>query len=210
MNVSGRGHSTGRSGPRETRLSKAEEVLAFWFGREGDPGYGERRDVWFAKDEDFDREVRERFADDYERAAEGDLDHWEDAPRSSLALILLLDQVPRNLFRGDPRSFATDDKALSAARRALERGFDGELEKVMRWFVYLPFEHSENLEDQHRSVGLFRSLGDDPDSAYVTDYALRHGEVVERFGRFPHRNEVLGRPSTPEEVEFLKEPGSAF
>lgn len=193
-----------------TSTERAEEVLGFWFGTEDEPGFDQPREVWFSKNEGFDREIRERFAGDHERAAAGQLDHWKEEPRTCLALILLLDQVPRNLFRGAPRSFASDEKALAAARHAVGRGFDRELTEVMRWFIYLPFEHSEDLEDQHRSVELFRSLGNDPDSVYVTEYAVRHREIVERFGRFPHRNVVLGRPSTPGEVEFLKEPGSSF
>jgi uncharacterized protein (DUF924 family) len=189
---------------------KVEEVLGFWFARPGEEGYGHPREVWFTRDTAFDGEIRERFADDRERAAAGELDGWREAPESCMALILLLDQLPRNLFRGDPRSFATDPQALSAAGHAVERGFDRELSRMQRWFIYLPFEHSEDLEDQRRSVELFQGLGDDPESRYVTEYALRHLEVIERFGRFPHRNEVLGRASTPEEVRFLREPGSSF
>lgn len=189
---------------------RVEEVLGFWFGRPGEEGYGEPREAWFTRDPAFDGEIRDRFSDDYERAAAGELVGWRETPGSCLALILLLDQFPRNLFRGDPQSFATDPDALSSAKNAVDQGFDRELLKVQRWFVYLPFEHSEDLEDQRRSVELFRGLGDDPESQYVTEYAVRHLEVIERFGRFPHRNEVLGRASTPEEEEFLKEPGSSF
>ncbi|MDN5698114.1 MAG: DUF924 domain-containing protein, partial [Rubrobacter sp.] len=145
-----------------------------------------------------------------ERAAAGELEHWKSGPRECLALILLLDQVPRNIFREDARSYATDALAREAASHAVDSGFDSELAKVERWFVYLPFEHSETLEDQLRSVELFEALGDDEGSVNVTYYARRHLEIVERFGRFPHRNRVLGRESTPEEAEFLEEPGSSF
>jgi len=188
---------------------RAEEVLAFWFAEDEDDPAGPRA-VWFEKDPEFDGEIRRRFMDEYERAAAGELDHWLEQPRSSLALMLLLDQFPRNLFRGDSRAFATDGKALAAARLAVERGFDRELPKLWRWFIYLPFEHSEELADQRRSVELFRASGEDPESAYATDYAVKHLEIIERFGRFPHRNKTLGRKSTPEEEEFLTHPGSSF
>lgn len=186
-------------------MSRVEEILGFWFG--GEEGY---REVWFRKDEAFDREVRDRFAEDYERAAAGELDGWMSSPRGCLALILLLDQFPRNLFRGDPRAFATDEKARAVADHAVSTGLDRGLSPVERMFVYLPFEHSESVEDQRRSVELFLALDAELEAPEVLDYAVRHREVIERFGRFPHRNEVLGRASTPEEEEFLKEPGSSF
>jgi uncharacterized protein (DUF924 family) len=185
---------------------KADEVLDFWFGREGEPGYGEFREEWFRKDPEFDREVRERFEGLHEQAAAGALDGWKEDAGSCLALVILLDQFSRNMFRGDPRSYATDRKAQETAEYAVEHALDRELPEFQRMFLYMPFMHSEDLEHQRRSVELFRQLGEgDADS-----YAVRHMEIVERFGRFPHRNEVLGRPTTPEEAEFLKEPGSSF
>ena len=187
---------------------RAGGLLRFWFG-EGEE-YGSPRSFWFEKSEEVDREIRERFSEDHERAASGELEDWKSGPRECLALILLLDQVPRNIFREDARSYATDALAREAARHAIESGFDSELENVERWFVYLPFEHSEDMEDQRRSVELFEAMGGDGEDVDVAHYARRHLEIVERFGRFPHRNRVLGRESTPEEAEFLEEPGSSF
>jgi uncharacterized protein (DUF924 family) len=186
---------------------KPDEVLDFWFGREGEPGYGGFREEWFRKDSDFDREVRDRFEGLYEDAAAGRLAGWKEDARGCLALVILLDQFPRNMYRGDPRSYATDREAQETAQYAVERALDRELPEFQRRFLYMPFMHSENLAHQRRSVELFRELGeDDADDPY----AVRHMEIVERFGRFPHRNEVLGRPTTPEESEFLKEPESSF
>jgi uncharacterized protein (DUF924 family) len=185
-----------------------EEVLDFWFGREGEPGYGEFREVWFMKDPEFDRQVRDRFESVYEAAATGRLDDWKEEARSSLALVILLDQFPRNMFRGDPKSYATDRKAQQTAEDAVDRAFDRELPAFQRMFLYMPLMHSEDLGHQRRSVELFRGLGGEGDSPY--HYAVRHKEIIERFGRFPHRNEILGRRTTPEEAEFLTQPDSSF
>ena len=190
--------------------SEADEVLDFWFGREDEPGYGEFRDAWFRKDDGFDQEVRERFGFLYERAAAGALDGWRDDARSCLALVICLDQFPRNMFRSDGRTHATDAKAVETARYAVERALDRELPPFQRMFVYMPFMHSENLEDQRRSVELFGRLAEKPGAPDVTSYAVGHMEIVERFGRFPHRNVILGRETTPEEAEFLEKPGSSF
>lgn len=187
---------------------RAGELLRFWFG-EGEE-YGKPRSFWFEKSDEVDRQIRERFSEDHEQAAAGELEDWKARPRECLALILLLDQVPRNIFREDARSYATDALAREAARHAIESGFAPELEEVERWFVYLPFEHSEDIEDQRRSVELFEALGSGGDDIDVAYYARRHLEIIERFGRFPHRNRVLGRESSPEEIEFLDEPGSSF
>ena len=186
------------------------EVLDFWFGREGEPGYGEFRTAWFEKNPAFDEEVRDRFLGAHEDAAAGLYDGWLEEARGALALAILLDQFPRNMFRGDPRTYATDEKAREVARYALERALDRELPPFQRQFLYMPFMHSEDLEDQRRSVELFRALADEPGATDVTEYAVGHMEIVRRFGRFPHRNEVLGRATTPEEAEFLKGPGSSF
>jgi uncharacterized protein (DUF924 family) len=149
--------------------------------------------------------VRRRFLPLWEQAARGELDRWRSAPLASLALIVVLDQFPRNMFRGTARAFASDALALAAARSALERSFDRLLSREERTFVYLPFEHAEDLAAQRRSLALFRAL--DPDDM---EYARRHYEIIARFGRFPHRNAILGRESTPEEADFLKQPGSSF
>ena len=190
--------------------SRADEVLDFWFGSEGEPGYGGFRDEWFRKDPGFDAEVTGRFADLYEEAAAGDLDGWRDDARSCLALFIVLDQFPRNMFRGDGRTHAADSKALETSKYAVEHALDRELPAFQRMFLYMPFMHSENVEDQRRSVELFGRLADEPGAPDVTSYAVGHRQIVERFGRFPHRNEILGRQTTPEEAEFLKTEGSSF
>jgi uncharacterized protein (DUF924 family) len=191
-------------------MVQVEEVLAFWFGKPDSAEFGHSRDCWFAKDAEFDEAVQERLFPGYQQAAAGEVDHWVATPTGCLALIILLDQVPRNLFRSRPQAFATDSKALSVAETAVERGFERELLPVQRWFIYLPFEHSENLEHQERCLALFSHLEGDPESAGAIDYARRHHEVIQRFGRFPHRNAILGRESTPEEAEFLTQAGSSF
>jgi uncharacterized protein (DUF924 family) len=191
-------------------VNKPQEVLDFWFGCEDEEGYGEFREAWFTKDAKFDREVRDRFEDVYEEAATGKLDHWKEEARSCLALIIVLDQFPRNMFRGDPRTYTADEKARAAARYAIEHAYDRELSSFQRMFVYLPFEHSEDLEDQRFSVELFRGLAAEMGSEDLLGYAVRHMEIIERFGRFPHRNEVLGRTTIPEKAEFLRGPDSSF
>lgn len=190
--------------------SSPADVLAFWFGEEGEPGYGEFRDQWFQKDEAFDREVADRFGGLYERAAAGELDAWREEAEGCLALVILLDQFPRNMFRGDARTHATDGKALDTARYAIEHALDRELPAYGRMFLYMPFMHAEGVEDQRRSVELFEGLAADPKGPDVVEYAVGHREIVERFGRFPHRNAILGRETTPEEAEFLTQPGSSF
>lgn len=191
-------------------MSRAEEILAFWFGELDAADYGKPRKFWFQKTPEFDGKLRHEFLSDYEKAITGVLNSWLKLPQTCLALILLLDQFPRNMFRGTPQAFATDWEALCAAQHALAQGYERKMLPVQRWFIYLPFEHSENLEHQRQAVKLFKQLSDDPDSASCIDYAVRHLQVIERFGRFPHRNGILGRVSTPEEKLFLKEPGSSF
>ncbi|MEA5571438.1 DUF924 family protein [Calothrix sp. UHCC 0171] len=191
-------------------MSQANEILDFWFGIPTEADYGKPRNVWFSKQAEFDSEIRSRFLVDYENAAQGLLNEWKNSPKSCLALILLLDQFPRNLFRDTPKAFATDWEALSTAKKAVARNFDRQLLPVQRWFIYLPFEHSENLADQHQAVKLFKSLSHHPDSASAITYAIRHMEVIEQFGRFPHRNSILGRTSTGAETEFLTQAGSVF
>lgn len=191
-------------------MSQAQEILDFWFGSPGEPDYPKPKSFWFSKKPEFDEQLRIRFLIDYQKAAAGYLDDWMDSPDSCLALILLLDQFPRNVFRDTPEAFATDWEALSVAQHAVAKGYDHMLLPVQRWFIYFPFEHSENLEHQNQAVRLFQQLGDDPDSVSSIDYAVRHMQVIERFGRFPHRNKILGRISTPEEKEFLKHKGSSF
>ncbi len=162
---------------------------------------------WFVKDPAFDAEVRARLADLHEMAATGAFDRWRETPAGCLALCILLDQAPRNLFRGDARSYASDTAAREVTRYALARDLDHGLAREQRLFLYLPLEHSENLADQELSVQLFAGLDENPE---WLDYAVRHRDIIARFGRFPHRNAVLGRASTPEETEFLTQPGSSF
>lgn len=176
------------------------EILDFWFA----PGMRER---WFVKDSSFDDQVRRRLAPHLERALAGDYAAWMAEPRGCLALCLLLDQVPRNLYRDDPRAYAHDAQALSVTRHALTQGFESALSQVERLFLYLPLEHAEDLALQDECVARVRALDEDPQ---WHDYALRHREIVARFGRFPHRNAVLQRPSSAEELAFLEEEGSSF
>jgi uncharacterized protein (DUF924 family) len=193
-------------------MSRAEDILSFWFGepQDDDAYYKERAAIWFGHNSQFDQNIRDQFATDYQAATERKLIEWQNTPREGLALVLLLDQFPRNMFRGDPRAFATDPLARAVAEHLIQMSFDQQLLPVERLFVYMPFMHSEDLEDQRRSVVLFRQLAQERSYLDAVSYALRHLEVIERFGRFPHRNAILGRPSTPEEVEFLEQPRSAF
>jgi uncharacterized protein (DUF924 family) len=191
-------------------MAQFQEILEFWFTKSDEADYGKSDKVWFVKDTKFDEEVRSRFLNTYQQAVSGKLNSWQESPLSCLALIILLDQFPRNMFRDQPQAFATDEQALKFAQYAVERNFDQQLLPIQRWFIYLPFEHSENLEDQQKAVALFSTLKDDPDSKSSIDYADRHLEIIERFGRFPHRNKILDRKNTPEEEEFLKQPGASF
>jgi uncharacterized protein (DUF924 family) len=191
-------------------MSEIKEILEFWFGTPDDADYGQQRKIWFTKNSEFDQKVRSLFTSQYQQAATGQLDEWKTSPQSCLALIILLDQFPRNMFRGQPKSFATDFLALAYAQHAITQGFDQELPTFQRWFVYMPFEHSENIEHQYQSIDLFKKLSDQENLSEPLDYANRHFKVIERFGRYPHRNQILGRETTPEEAEFLKQPGSSF
>jgi len=187
-----------------TAALQPSDVLTFWF--ENDPSA--RRDAWFAKSSEFDASCA-CFTAAIRDARTGAFDHWASTPRGALALIILLDQLSRNIFRGTAEAFAADERARAVARRAIEIGFDTKLTPVERMFVYLPFEHSEDLADQDESVRLFELLraGPDDDS---TEYAVRHRDVIRRFGRFPHRNVALGRTSTAAEQEYLARPGAGY
>ena len=185
-----------------------EEVLDFWFGPEA--LRGKARAEWFRKDEKFDAEIRRRFADLHARAALLELEAWRVSPEPMVALVLVLDQFSRNLYRSDARAFAQDAHARECAREAIGRGDDSGLLPVERQFLYLPFEHSEDLADQDRGVELMRTLEAFEETRGLTEWSERHRAIVRRFGRFPHRNAALGRASTPEEIEFLKQPGSGF
>ena len=205
----------------------AQRIIDFWFGSQADLKMNVK---WFRKDEEFDNNIRSNFLPVVEAIGRGagipefsaipvSAETPADVPThigppspsdtmSSLAFILAVDQFPRNLFRGSSLSFAFDPLARTAARQIIDAGGDRSLHAVMRMFVYLPFEHSESLSDQEYSLTLFQSLGSEFHG--LIDYAQRHHDIVRRFGRFPHRNAILGRPSTPEEEEFLQQPGSSF
>jgi len=186
--------------------AEAQAVLDFWFLPAVHPQQGHFRREWFRQDDAFDADIRERFGTLVETALAGGLTEWEATAEGSLARILLLDQFTRNIFRGTARAFAGDAQALVLAERLVGSGRDKNLPPIKRWFVFLPFEHSETLIDQERSVALFAGLRREAqdaafDAAY--DYALRHRAAIERFGRFPGRNAILGRVSTPEEAAVL-------
>jgi uncharacterized protein (DUF924 family) len=191
---------------------KAQDVLDFWFGTPGSNEHGKTRGAWFRKDERFDSEIRERFGDLIARAVAGGLREWdEEGPQGVLARIIVLDQFTRNARRGTPGAFEGDLLALAAARQLVQSGADRELTPFQRQFAYLPFEHAEDAREQEQSVGLFTALAREHDGfASTLDYAHRHRGVIARFGRFPHRNPILGRASTPDEAEFLSQPGSRF
>jgi uncharacterized protein (DUF924 family) len=178
-----------------------EAVLGFWFGADD-----VERPEWFRADPAFDREIATRFGAAIDAALAGELDAWADTPRGALARIVLLDQFTRNAFRGTPRAFAGDALALAAARRMVREGQDDALTPMQRQFAYMPFEHAEDLEAQREGVKLIGAKA----PASQLEWAVKHHDVIARFGRFPHRNEILGRESTPEEVAFLKQPGSRF
>lgn len=189
----------------------AEIVIEFWFGAEGTPEADQERLArrWFIRSDEFDAEIRRRFGALVDAALAGDLDGWAQSTRGRLALLLLLDQFPRNLYRESPVAFAGDPAAQRYALEGLTRGDDLALAPRYRPFCYLPLEHAEDLALQHRCVALFAALAADeasvPRERYqmYLDYARRHRDVIERFGRFPHRNRILGRATTPEEQAYL-------
>jgi uncharacterized protein (DUF924 family) len=172
-------------------------VVSFWLAQS--------EKTWFTADPAFDAEVVRRFSDLVEQAKSGALDHWAETAEGSLALVILLDQMTRNIYRDSPEMYAADSKALDVAKGAIERGFDIELPKEKRRWLYMPFMHSEDLADQERSVELF----DASEMSASLPFAVEHADVIRRFGRFPHRNAILGRHTTPEEAEFLESGGFA-
>jgi uncharacterized protein (DUF924 family) len=178
------------------------EVLEFWFKR--------HRKDWFEKNPAFDTEIRDRFLPLYERALREELKTWLEQSASCLALVILLDQFPRNMFRGSARAFAADPMARGAACVILNNAWDKAMTPDERMFAYLPLEHSEALPDQERCLALMKEIAVYPQTADLPKWAEAHLVIIRRFGRFPHRNAALGRASTPEEVEFLKQPGSSF
>jgi len=189
----------------------AQAILDFWFGAPGTDDFGRQRKFWFIKREETDAQLRSAFGEQVECALDGGLTAWDATPRGTLARILLLDQFARNIHRGTPRAFAGDAAALKAAKHLVESGEDSRLIPGERIFVYLPFEHAEDIGEQRMALRLFRALDTEQAGFESTlDYAERHHAVIERFGRFPHRNAILGRTSTPDELDYLATPGSGF
>jgi uncharacterized protein (DUF924 family) len=196
------------------RLPAPQEVVDFWFGVPGSPEWLQQRPEWFRKDPVFDALIEARFGVLLERALHGHLEEdpaEQSLPVTRLARLIVCDQFPRNVWRDRPKSFALDPIALATARTLVGTREERAMTPVQRKFVYMPFMHSEVLEDQERSVDLFEALAAESSAEGESfDYAIKHKAVIERFGRFPHRNEILGRQSTEEELAFLKEPGSRF
>ncbi len=184
----------------------AREILDFWFGP---PPHAPRAE-WFRKDAAFDATIRERFGEPIEAAIGGAYREWRSGAHPALARILLLDQFTRNTFRGTARAFAGDAEALATATHVVDLGLDRALDRYERSFVYLPFEHCEDRLIQDRSIELFAELARETSDRGTLEWAEKHAAIIRRFGRYPHRNAALGRASTPEEIEFLKEPGSNF
>jgi len=195
------------------------EILSFWFGNieENESYFKERGKLWFGGDPETDFLIRRKFEDDVNSAASGALSNWEENPLQCLALIILLDQFALNIFRGDPRSYEYSSLALPIAKRALADRIDQRFHPVQRVFFYLPLEHSESLADQEKAFELFHGLTENATVPVVKEwlastewFAVEHRKVIERFGRFPHRNELMGRSSTPAEKEYLEKGGSPF
>lgn len=204
-------------------MERYEEILEFWFEDLDEDSLvtpeSELNRKWFAKDSKLDKDIKSKFAGDVKKAAKGEYDSWIEDPRGRLALIIILDQFTRNVYRDTPEAFSNDLKALELALMSAKDEFDGRVYFVERIFYYLPMEHSESLEVQETSVNLFQKLYNEaqryedqnaPYLKYVLDYAQRHLEVIKLFGRFPHRNKTLGRRSTSEEIEFLQDPNNWF
>ncbi|MGE5319626.1 MAG: DUF924 family protein [Hyphomicrobiaceae bacterium] len=195
-----------------------ESVLAFWFGAPGSAAEvaAQKSKLWFGKSPANDQAVMEQFSDTLVAATQGKLDHWAGTPRGRLALLIVFDQFPHHIHRDQPQAFATDPQALALSLDALAAGEDQQLAPIERVFLYLPLEHAESLAMQDLSVSLYEKLAHQAAAAEralfdnFLDYARKHRDVIARFGRFPHRNAILGRPSTPDELEFLKQPGSRF
>ncbi len=189
-----------------------QDVLDFWFLPPGHPQHGQARAEWFRKDDGFDAAIRTRFGALSEAAIAGGLRAWDQAgPEGTLARILLLDQFTRNAWRGTPGAFAGDTLALAASAELVDSGAHLALTPLQRWFAYMPFEHAEDARMQERAVALFTALAQSaPGFEGALDYAHRHRGVIARFGRFPHRNAILGRASTPDEQAYLAQPGAGF
>jgi len=196
-------------------MAVPEDILVFWFGNEPKQPL-KNAAQWWQKDPDFDQKVKEHFEAPLQQAIRGELESWRADARTCLAYIILTDQFSRNMYRDTPQMFAQDALALAACLHGMEQGQDRELTSVQCWFFYMPMMHSEDWKIQQRAVQSFRDLADHAEPAFketlanAYDFAVKHAAIVERFGRFPHRNKLLGRESTAEERAFLKQPGSSF
>jgi uncharacterized protein (DUF924 family) len=199
-------------------MESVDSILHYWFGNNADDAevVREKTVLWWKKNPEVDEEIRRRFEAMLESEIKGELASWGNSPRGQLARMLLLDQFPRNMYRGTARAFTYDEQARRLARQALDQGVDRKLRPVERVFIYLPFEHSEDVQDQATGVQLFEALLEEVPATVkqpfqnFLDFAKKHKEIVDNFKRFPHRNALLGRDSTPQELEFLKRPGSSF
>lgn len=193
-------------------------ICEFWFGQHQDEAelIARQSALWWSKRDDVDSGIRVRFEPLLDRASAGELDGWRATPQGRLAFVLLTDQFPRNMFRSTPRAFAFDPLARAWARDAIDQGVDRRLRAIERVFLYMPLEHSESLDDQTEAVRLVGALTDGvapglrPDFERFLDFARRHREIIARYGRFPHRNAILGRESDAAEIDFLQQPGSSF
>jgi uncharacterized protein (DUF924 family) len=189
-------------------MSKVNQILQFWFGSLSSESYPQFQPWWFQANPVVDQQLQDLFAADYQFAAAGYLDGWQGWSHSCLALILLLDQLPRNLFRGQATAFATDPSALTLAKQAIQDEIDREFHPIQRWFFYLPLEHSEDLGDQEQCLALFQNLPDHQGKEQALAAARQHQQLISQFGRFPHRNMIMGRDSTPAELAYLTLPDS--
>ncbi len=195
-----------------------DSVIRFWFGESHSSAdiNAQKKRVWWSKNEEIDAEITARFSELVDAVASGELDHWNESHQGLLASIICTDQFPRNIYRGHSRSFSYDAVALRFARQAVAMGFDRKVQLIKRVFIYMPFEHSEEISDQEQAVALMQSLVDQAADeekeifAGFLNFAIRHRDVVAEFGRFPHRNTILGRESTEQEIAFLEQPGSSF
>lgn len=199
-------------------MTRSQEIIDFWFGTDAKQPL-KNSNMWWKKDPAVDLEIKKAFGNDLESAANGSLDAWRNELQGSLAFIIITDQFSRNMYRDTPTMFFYDELALTTSLMGQDKGYSADLSLVQRWFYYMPMMHSESLIMQQRSIETYRRLADESVSAApevnkalenTYDFALRHFEIVESFGRFPHRNVILGRKSTPAEQEFLGQPGSSF
>lgn len=200
----------------EIQDSEVKRVLDFWFGEEFESNPTANSSFWWSKDESFDRSIWESFGELHRQVVSGENQIWINESLPCLAYIITIDQFSRNMFRGGPRSFANDSMAREACHQGIREGIDQDLHVIHRWFFYMPLMHSEQIADQDLCVQIFDRLRRSAPPAFekemngAYEFAVRHRDIVAAYGRFPHRNEILGRQSTPQEVEFLKKPGSSF